>query len=162
MPIPMTDAQVIEQGRRLLTRLSRHLDAVERNDEGAGDELAAVLRILIDWQDKGNRAMYRLAAVTGQELQRVLVSQRPEPKPVGRLLLAFGSLPVIYSRPELGKFDTPRTVAFRDWVEAPSILVPAAERSSLSWSRFAALVANTTGSHLSRVYHDILVTSDLF
>jgi hypothetical protein len=161
MPIPRTDAELIAQGVTLLARLARHLDALENGDATAGDDLASVLRILIG-KSTGNRAVLRLAKAANLALPRVWVSGRPESAPDPHLLIAFGNLPVDPNPKELGQPHEPHWMGFRDWVEAPSFIVPSSQRGSESWGSFATLAGNTTGSHMSEVYHDLLVTSDMF
>lgn len=160
MPTPRTPADLIAEGPGLLSRLGRHLGAVERGEEGAGDDLAAVLRILIDSTDKGNRGMVRLAAALGISLPQVMVSGSPDLSAPG-LLLSFGNLPVVPA-PGDGLPHTPRYLPFEAWLDTPSLIVPSSQKRRESWGSFATLIANTGGSHLSTVYHDLLVTSDLF
>jgi hypothetical protein len=62
VPIPRTPDQIVAEGPSLLNRLGRHLNAVEQGEDGAADDLAAVLRILLDKTAPGNRGMTRLAA----------------------------------------------------------------------------------------------------
>lgn len=162
MPVPMSNAQLANQGTLLLARLGRHLDALEEGDESASDDLAAVLRILIDSKDKGNRAMLRLASAGNLTLPRVWVSGRPGELDDRRLLLSFGNLPVDPGPLELGQPHAPHWMGFRDWIEAPSLIVPTSQRRRESWGSFATLAANTSGAHMSTVYHDLLATSDLF
>jgi hypothetical protein len=161
VPIQRTDEQIIAEGPGLLGRLGRHLTAVEKGEEGAGDDLAAVLRILIDPKDKGNRAMMRLAKATKLSLPDVLVSGWPEAKPDKALLLSFGNLPLVPA-PGDGQPHAPHIMGFREWIEATSLIVPSSQHRSESWGSFATLAGNTSGAHLSTEYHDLLVTSDLF
>lgn len=161
MPIPRSSADYVDACFKLLSRLSRHLDAVERGVAGSGDDLAAVLRILIDPQDKGNRAVQRLADAIGAPLPHVLVSGAPDEAQPGTLV-SFGNLPVVPGPLELGLPHAPRYLPFSDWIGTRSLIVPSSERKAASWGGFAALVGNTSGSHMSTVYHDFLATSDLF
>lgn len=160
MPTPRTSQQIIDEGPDLLNRLGRHLSSVERGEAGAGHDLAAVLRILLDSTDKGNRGMVRLAAAIGADLPAVFVSGGPQLTGTS-LTLSFGNLPVVPS-PGDGQPHTPRWLPFSAWVDTPSLIVPGSEKRRESWGSFATLIANTRGSHLGTSYHDLLETSDLF
>lgn len=161
MPTPRGDAELAAEAPKLLTRLGRHLSAVEQGEEGAGDDLAAVLRILIDGSNRGNRGMARLAKALGVPIPTVLVSGPPTLNADRGLMLAFGNLPS-FNTPGDGHLHAPHMMTFEDWMDAPSLIVPGSEKRRMSWGGFAALVANTDGSHLSVEYHDLLETSDLF
>jgi len=160
MVIPRTSADTIDEGFQLLNRLGRHLNAVEQGDPGAGDDLASVLRILLDRTNAGNRGMSRLSAALNVPLPPVFVSGSPMLTGDG-LLLSFGNLPLVPA-PGDGQPHTPRWLPFEAWVNADSLIVPSSQKRRESWGSFATLVANTDGAHLSTVYHDFLETSDLF
>lgn len=161
MPTPRTGAELIAEGPRLLSRLDRHLSAVERGEEGAGGDLAAVLRILLDQTNPGNRGMVRLAAALKVPLPPVFVTGSPELRPDGGLLLSFGNVPAIPA-PGDGHPHTGRFLPFAGWISTPSLIAPSTQRRRESWATFVTLVANTGGSHLGTEYHDLLETSDLF
>jgi len=160
MPTPRTSQQIIDEGPGLLSRLGRHLGAVERGEDGAGNDLSAVLRILLDSTDKGNRGMVRLAAAIGAKLPAVFVSGSPQLTGTA-LLLSFGNLPVVPA-PGDGQPHTPRWLPFESWVNTPSLIAPGSQKGRASWGEFATLIANTNGSHLGTSYHDLLDTSDMF
>ena len=160
MPIKRTDADLIAAAPGLLTRLGRHLSAVESGAAGAGDDLAAVLRILLDKTNPGNRGMARIAAAIGVDLPAVVVSGAPQLSGTA-LLMSFGNLPVVPA-PGDGQPHTPRSLPFQEWVDTPSLVVPGSEKRRESWGSFSTLIANTGGAHLGTTYHDLLATSDLF
>jgi hypothetical protein len=161
MPIPKTPDQIIGEGHTLLTRLGRHLDAVEQGHEGAGADLAAVLRILLDQTNAGNRGMDRISAALKVPLPPVFVTGGPELRPDGGLLMSFGNMPVVPA-PGDGQPHTGRYLPFDSWASVTSLVAPGTQRRRESWANFATLVANTGGSHLGTEYHDLLVRSDLF
>jgi len=160
MVIPRTHAETIEEGFQLLSRLGRHLSAVEQGEPGAGDDLASVLRILLDRSNPGNRGMARLSVALKVPLPPVFVSGSPMLTGEG-LLLSFGNLPLVPA-PGDDQPHTPRWLSFDAWVNADSLIIPSSQKKRESWGTFATLLANTDGSHLSTVYHDFLETSDLF
>ena len=160
MPTPRTRQQIIDEGPGLLSRLDRHLSAVELGKEGAGNDLAAVLRILLDPINPGNRGMVRLASAIGAGLPPVFVSGSPQLTGTA-LLLSFGNIPLV-AAPGDGQPHTPRWLPFQGWIDTPSLIVPGSQKRRESWASFATLIANTGGSHLGTNYHDFLETSDLF
>jgi hypothetical protein len=161
MPIHRTPAEIIAEGPKLLARLGRALDAVERGDEGAGDELGGMLRILIDTSDRGNRGMTRLATALKVKLPAVWVSGGPEIDTRGGLVISFGNLPAVPAHGD-GQPHTGRYLPFEAWIAATSLVVPLSEKRKLSWGAFATLAGNTGGAHLGAAYSDLLVTSELF
>jgi hypothetical protein len=160
MPIMRTPEELVTESSKLLARLGRALNSVERNDEGSGAELATVLRILVDSTNRGNRVMVRLAAALRVELPPVFVSGGPA-RTSKEITLSFGNLPTEYA-PSDGQPQTPRWLPFDAWLDADSIVAPRSEKRRLSWRAFITLVANTGGAHLGVEYHDILLTSDRF
>jgi hypothetical protein len=160
MVIPRTNADTIDEGFQLLSRLGRHLSAIEQGEPGSGDDLAAVLRILLDRTNPGNRGMSRLAAALKVPLPPVFASGSPMLTGDG-LLLSFGNLPLVPA-PGDGQPHTPRWLTFDAWANTDSLIVPSSQKKRESWGTFTTLIANTDGSHLSTVYHDFLETSDLF
>jgi len=161
VPIQRTGVEIVAKGPEWLSRLGRHLSAVERGEEGAGRDLAAVLRTLLDKTNRGNRGMVRLAAALQLPLPPVMVSGSPDLGADGTLLLSFGNLPLVPA-PGDGRPHTPRYLPFEAWIDTPSLIAPSSEKRRQSWGEFATLIANTDGSHLGTEYHDLLVTSDLF
>lgn len=161
MPTPRSEQEILRQGPALLGRLTRHLNAVEAGEEGAGDDLAAVLRILLDSTSRGNRGLLRIAQAAKLTPLGVIVSGPPLVEGDPSLLLAFGNLPVVPA-PGEGQPHAPHQMEFRQWAEDTSLLVPSSQRRSESWASFATLAGNTSGAHLSVEYHDLLETSDLF
>lgn len=163
MPIKRTPEEIARQGPVLLARLGRALTAVEARELGASEELATVLRILIDSTNPGNRGMARLATAAQVQLPDVLVSEEPAgiaAAPRG-LVFSFGNLPASEVAAP-GQGQAPRWMPFTAWVEAVSVVAPSSQKRRQSWSQFVTLMANTGGAHLSTEYHDFLVTNDLF
>jgi len=161
MPIRRTSDDIAASGPEWLSRLGRHLSALERGEEGAGHDLAAVLRTLLDKNNPGNRGMIRLAKALGTPLPTVIVSGGPDAGTQGSLVLSFGNLPVIPA-PGDGLPHSPRSMSFEAWINALSIVAPSTEKRRQSWAEFVTLIANTDGSHLGTENHDLLVTSDMF
>lgn len=161
MPIKRTAAEIVAEGPALLGRLDRALTAVERSQIGAGADLATVLRILLDANNPGNRAMARLATALKVDLPSVLVSGGPATEATRGLVLSFGNLPLTPSPGDSQPY-TPRWLPFNAWLDVPSIVAPLSEKRRLSWRQFATLIANTGGAHLGTEYHDLLITSDRF
>ncbi|WP_152427128.1 hypothetical protein [Curtobacterium flaccumfaciens] len=163
MPIKRTPEEIAKQGPVLLARLGRSLTAVEGRELGASEELATVLRILLDSTNQGNRGMARLAAAAGVQLPAVLVSGEPAGVSAAPrdLVFSFGNLPTS-DTPGPGQPQAPRRLPFAAWVDAVSVVAPGSQKRRQSWSQFVTLMANTGGAHLSTEYHDFLVTNDRF
>lgn len=163
MPIKRTPEEIVQQGPVLLARLGRSLTAVEGRELGASEELATVLRILLDSTNPGNRGMARLATATGVQLPEVLISGEPAGISAARrdLVFSFGNLPTS-DTPAPGQPQAPRWLPFGAWADAVSVVAPGSQKRRQSWSQFVTLMANTGGAHLSTDYHDFLVTNDLF
>lgn len=161
MPIPRTPDEIVAEGHKILSRLGRALAAVEQGEAGAGDDLANVLRILVETGNRGNRVMARLAGALRVKLPSVFVSGGPTTDQSRGLVMSFGNLPVTPA-PGDGQPHTPRWLPFDAWMDTYSIVVPGSEKRRLSWRQYITLVANTSGSHLGAEYHDLLETSDIF
>jgi hypothetical protein len=161
MPIPRTPVEIVAEGPKILSRLGRALAAVEQGDAGAGDDLANVLRMLLDTTNRGNRVMARLAGALNVKLPSVFVSGGPTTDWSHGLMLSFGNLPLTPA-PGDGQPHSPRWLPFDAWMDTYSIVVPDSEKRRLSWRQYITLVANTNGSHLGTEYHDLFETSNLF
>jgi hypothetical protein len=161
MAQPVTPQRVIDGAELLLRRLTRNLDAFDGGDASAAGDLAGIISTLTG-DGAGNKVVLRLASVARVPLPRELVSGKPETN-VPSMIGSFGNLPVAAGQGVLMRQgNSAHSVPFRDWISMPSLIVPASPENKVLWMKFANVVGNARGSHLSQTLPDLLVKSEMF
>jgi hypothetical protein len=153
-PRPATKSELLEGAAKLKHRLSRHLDALERGQVGAVEDVAAVLRTALCPGD-GDNAVLRLCRAHGVENPRLQVSL-PAPSD-SDVLLAIGGEPLV-NDPD--GTEQGRIVALETWIEEPALVVAGGiPRRVSTWAQVITMYANTFGAHLSRTVPQLVFAS---
>ena len=142
--VPMRDDQFLAWFLRLRSRLTRHLDALDRGELGAIDDVAAVLRT-VACSGSGDGVLLRACRRFNRPIPSLMVGQDLETLP--QTAIGFGALPVVMQKP-VQMIDLTE-ISFVDWLNKPALAVSDVNRVQSSWSQLIADFANTYGAHLS-------------
>ncbi|OBI37181.1 hypothetical protein A5709_15225 [Mycobacterium sp. E1386] len=151
-PRATTPDELIAGAAQLRARLTRHLDALERRDPGAVQDVAAVLRTALA-HGKGDDVVRRLCRAARVPLPQVRVSQPANQSP--HVLLAAGAMPVLVD--DDADQVHPQLVDIDRWTRMPALVVAGGLPHRVTdWNELIGLYANTYGSHLSGTIPEVL------
>ena len=129
------------QCRKLLSRLTRSLDAIADGHLDAIEDVSALTRTTLAF-GKGDNAAERLRRSLRLDHPVLVVSRPPEDERGTHI--AFG-----------GMAEVPRdtggtiSVTLERWLRSPAVIVKGARRRSSTWEQFITQYGNTYGSHVS-------------
>ena len=141
----MTPDEIQSAARRMMRRLSRHLDALDSGDADAFDDLAGAIRTTLCF-GRGDRLLLRLVNMFRLEEPRVFIPPTDTSEAAPHRI---GPLPWLEDADGVG-----RSVPVSEWVETQAIRLPGVGKRT--WNQVLIDFGNTYGAHVSATVPQLL------